>query len=42
MEDPEDEIDEDAEEFLEDESEKRFNSGIDELERTKIDLKRIF
>ena len=41
MEDPEDEIDEDAEEFLEDESEKRFNSGIDELERTKIDLKRI-
>jgi len=41
LEDPEDEIDEDAEEFLEDESEKRFNSGIDELERTKIDLKRI-
>ena len=41
MEDPEDEIDEDAEEFLEDESEKRFNSGIDELEKTNIDFKRI-
>ena len=41
MEDPEDEIDEDAEEFLEDESVKRFNSGIDELEKTNIDFKRI-
>ena len=41
MEDPEDEIDEDAEEFLENESEKRFNSSIDELEKTKIDFKRI-
>ena len=41
MEDPEDEIEEDTEEFLEDESEKRFNASIDELEKIKIDYKRI-
>ena len=41
MEDPKDEIEEDSEEFLEDESEKRFNTSIDELEKIKIDYKRI-
>lgn len=41
MEDPEDEIEEDSKEFLEDESEKRFNTSIDELEKIKIDYKRI-
>ncbi len=41
MEDPEDEIEEDNEEFLDDESEKRFNTSIDELEKIKIDYKRI-
>ena len=41
MEDPEDEIEEDNEEFLDDESEKRFNASIDELEKIKIDYKRI-
>jgi len=41
LEDPEDEIEEDSKEFLEDESEKRFNTSIDELEKIKIDYKRI-
>jgi len=41
LEDPKDEIEEDSEEFLEDESEKRFNTSIDELEKIKIDYKRI-
>ncbi|MFX0083790.1 MAG: serine protein kinase RIO [Candidatus Hodarchaeota archaeon] len=41
MEDKEDEIEEDEEEFLENESEKKFNIGIDELEKIKIDYKRI-
>lgn len=41
MEDPEDEIEEDSEGFLEDEEEKRFNTSIDELEKIKIDYKRI-
>jgi len=41
LEDHDDEIDEDEEGFLEDKSEKKFNSGIDELEKTKIDYKRI-
>jgi len=41
LEDPEDEIEEDSEGFLEDEEEKRFNTSIDELEKIKIDYKRI-
>jgi len=41
LEDPEDEIEEDSEEFEEDEPEKRFNTSIDELEKIKIDYKRI-
>ncbi|MFW9941182.1 MAG: serine protein kinase RIO [Candidatus Thorarchaeota archaeon] len=41
MENHDEEIDEEEEEFLENESEKQFDSGIDELEKTKIDFKRI-
>ena len=39
MDNPEDDIDE--EEFFEDRSEKKFNSDIDELEKTNMDYKRI-
>ncbi|MFW9877028.1 MAG: serine protein kinase RIO [Candidatus Thorarchaeota archaeon] len=41
MEDHEDKVDKEKEEILEDESEKRFNTGIDELVKIKIDYKRI-
>ncbi|MFX1376499.1 MAG: serine protein kinase RIO [Promethearchaeota archaeon] len=41
MEDPDEGIDEDGEELSDNESEKRFNIGIDELEKRKIDFKRI-
>lgn len=39
MDEPEDEFD--GEDFLEDRSEKKFNSDLDELEKTNIDFKRI-
>jgi RIO kinase 1 len=39
LDDPEEDIDE--EEFLDDESEKKFNSDLDELEKRNIDFKRI-
>jgi len=39
LDEPEDNFDE--EEFLEDRSEKKFNSDLDELEKTNIDFKRI-
>lgn len=40
MEDYNDEIDEDVDEFLEDESERKFDLSIDELEKKNIDNKR--
>jgi RIO kinase 1 len=39
LDEPEDEFD--GEDFLEDRSEKKFNSDLDELEKTNIDFKRI-